>query len=90
LEKNNLCIDDIDLFVLHQANYLALEKVREKLNIASDRFFYSMETTGNTIQSTIPIALKEAIRQGKIKPGSKVLIAGFGTGISWGATVLTF
>ena len=90
LDKNNLSKNDIDLFVLHQANFMALEKVREKLNIEPERFFYSMETTGNTIQSTIPIALKEAMRQGKIKSGSKVLIAGFGTGVSWGATVLTF
>ena len=90
LEKNNLDKNDIDLFVLHQANYMALEKVREKLNIEPERFFYSMETTGNTIQSTIPIALKDAMLQGKINSGSKVLIAGFGTGISWGATVLTF
>jgi 3-oxoacyl-[acyl-carrier-protein] synthase III len=90
LEKNNLSKDDIDLYVLHQANYMALEKVREKLGIASERFFYSMATTGNTIQSTIPIAIKEAMEQGKIMKGSKVLIAGFGTGFSWGATVLIF
>jgi 3-oxoacyl-[acyl-carrier-protein] synthase III len=90
LEKNNLTKNDIDLYILHQANYMALEKVREKLSLERERFFYSMETTGNTIQSTIPIAIKEAMKQGKIKKGSKVLIAGFGTGISWAATVLTF
>jgi 3-oxoacyl-[acyl-carrier-protein] synthase-3 len=90
LERNKLCINDIDLFVLHQANYYALEQVRNKLKLAPDRFYYFMSTTGNTIQSTIPIALKEAMSEGRIRPGSKVLIAGFGTGISWGATVLTF
>lgn len=90
LQKNKLCLDDIDLFVLHQANYYALEQVRNKLKLAPERFYYFMETTGNTIQSTIPIALKEAMNEGRIKPGSRVLIAGFGTGISWAATVLTF
>ncbi len=90
VKKNDLSLDDIDLFILHQANYYALEQVRNKLKVAPERFFYFMETTGNTIQSTIPIALKEAMNAGRIKKGSKVLIAGFGTGISWGGTVLTF
>lgn len=90
LRKNDLALDDIDLFVLHQANYYALEQVRAKLKLAPERFYYHMDQTGNTIQSTIPIALKEAMKEGRVKPGTKVLIAGFGTGISWGATVLAF
>jgi 3-oxoacyl-[acyl-carrier-protein] synthase-3 len=90
LAKNNLTKDDIDLYVLHQANYMALEKVREKLGINAERFFYNMDTVGNTVQSTIPIALKDARQAGKIGPGSVVLIAGFGIGISWGATVIRF
>jgi len=90
LEKNNLSLDDIDLFVLHQANHYALEQVRNRMKIPDGKFYYFMETTGNTIQSTVPIALKEAMNEGRIKPGSKVLLAGFGTGNSWGATVVTF
>ena len=90
LEKNGLHKDDIDLYILHQANRFSLEVVRKKLDIAPERFFYSMEHTGNTVQATIPICIKDAMDQGKIKPGSKVLIAGFGTGLSWGATVITF
>lgn len=90
LERNGLLIDDIDLFVMHQANYFALEQVRKKLKINEPRFFYSMERTGNTLQATIPIALKNAQEQGKIKQGDKVLIAGFGAGMNMAATVLTF
>lgn len=90
LQKNNLTRDDIDLYVLHQANYFALETIRKKMSIAPERFFYSMENTGNTIQTTIPIALRDAMDAGKIGRGSKVLIAGFGTGLSWAATVITF
>ena len=90
LEKNNLHLDDIDLFVLHQANFFALEFVRKKLKVEPDRFYYNMGKYGNTVQATVPIGLKDAMDEGKLKPGSKVLIAGFGTGLSWGATVLTF
>jgi 3-oxoacyl-[acyl-carrier-protein] synthase-3 len=90
LAKNNLQIADIDLFIMHQANFFALEQVRRKLKIDEARFFYSMEHSGNTVQATIPIALKDAMTQGKIQPGSKVLIAGFGAGMNMAGTVLTF
>ncbi|MBS1584354.1 MAG: ketoacyl-ACP synthase III [Bacteroidetes bacterium] len=88
--KNGLRLEEVDLFVLHQANQYALEQVRMKLKIPEGKFYYFMENTGNTIQSTIPIALKEAMRDGLVHEGTKVLVAGFGTGNSWGATVLTF
>lgn len=90
LTKNNLQIDDIDLFVMHQANYFALEQVRKRLKIDETRFLYSMEHTGNTLQATIPITLRSAMEQGKIKQGNKVLIAGFGAGMNMAATILTF
>jgi len=90
LAKNNLQINDIDLFIMHQANFFALEQVRKRLKIEESRFFYSMEFSGNTVQATIPIALKDAMAQGKIQPGNKVLIAGFGAGMNMAGTVLTF
>jgi 3-oxoacyl-[acyl-carrier-protein] synthase-3 len=90
LAKNGLSLEDIDLFVLHQANYFALEYVRKKLKLEEGKFFYDMEGLGNTVQATVPIGLRDAMGKGLIKAGSKVLIAGFGTGLSWGATVLTF
>jgi 3-oxoacyl-[acyl-carrier-protein] synthase-3 len=90
LRKNNLSIDEVDLFVFHQANKYILDHLRKVLSIPESRFYYYMETTGNTVSSTIPIALYEALREKKVKRGSTVLIAGFGVGYSWGGTILKF
>lgn len=90
LEKNRLQQADIDLFIFHQANKFMLDYLRKKIKISSERFFISMEHCGNTVSSTIPIAMKHALSEGKIKTGSKVLIAGFGVGYSWGGTILHF
>lgn len=90
LQKNNVSAEDIDLYVFHQANRFMLNHLRKKLNIAEEKFFIYMENCGNTVSSTIPIALQHALLDEKIKPGSKVLIAGFGVGYSWGGTILQF
>ena len=90
LIKNSLLQTEIDLFVFHQANKHMMEFLRKKLKIESEKFYYYIENVGNTVSSTIPIALKEAINEGKIRSGSKILIAGFGVGYSWGGTVLRF
>lgn len=90
LKKNNLFKDDIDLFIFHQANRFILEHLRKKIGIHSDNFFTHIDNCGNTVSSTIPIALKEAINTDKIKTGSKCLLAGFGVGYSWAGTVLQF
>ena len=86
LEKNGLEKDDIDLYVFHQANKFMLNHLRKKLKIEEDKFFLNMENIGNTVSSTVPIALADAKKQGLLK--GNVLIAGFGVGLSWGATVL--
>jgi 3-oxoacyl-[acyl-carrier-protein] synthase-3 len=67
-----------------------LEHLRKKIGIPSDKFFIHIENCGNTVSSTIPIALKEAIDAGRIKKGYKCLLAGFGVGYSWAGTVLRF
>ena len=90
LAKNNLSYNDIDLFIFHQANRYILNALRDKIGIPEDKFYYFMENCGNTVSSTIPIALYEAISQKKVKKGDKVLLAGFGVGYSWAATVLQF
>jgi len=90
LSKNGLSHEEIDLFVLHQANKFILEFLRKKLKIDQEKFFYFLENVGNTVSSTIPIALKEAINEGQISEGRNCLIAGFGVGYSWGGTVLKF
>lgn len=86
LEKNNLSSEDIDLYVFHQANNFMLSHLRKKLKISEDKFFINMAEVGNTVSSTIPIALKDAQNEGILK--GNILIAGFGVGLSWGATVL--
>jgi len=88
LEKNNLIKSDVDLFVFHQANKYMMNYLRKLIDIESDKFYYCLENMGNTVSSTIPIALCEAQKENKLK--GNILIAGFGVGYSWGATVLKY
>lgn len=90
LAKNEYEKSDIDLFVFHQANKYMLGFLRKKMKIEEDKFYYCLSRFGNTVSSTIPIALKEAMVDKRIKLGNKVLIAGFGVGYSWGGTLLKF
>jgi 3-oxoacyl-[acyl-carrier-protein] synthase-3 len=90
LDKHGLNMEDIDLFVFHQANQFMLKSIRKALSISEDRFYINLGSIGNTVSATIPIALKDAMEAGKIKQNMKVLIAGFGVGYSYGATILQF
>jgi 3-oxoacyl-[acyl-carrier-protein] synthase-3 len=90
LVKNNIDLSEVDEVVLHQANSFMLEFLRKKIGIEKERFFNSIERSGNTVACTIPIALKELMNTGKISPGKKVLVAGFGTGLSWSGTIIHF
>jgi 3-oxoacyl-[acyl-carrier-protein] synthase III len=90
LKKNKLSFEDIDLFVFHQASNIILKSVQRKLKIPDDRMAYYIEDFGNTVSVSIPIALSESIKEGRIKKGSKVLVAGFGIGYSWSGTVLYY
>jgi 3-oxoacyl-[acyl-carrier-protein] synthase III len=80
--------DDIDLFVFHQANRYMLEHLRKKLAVPHEKFVVALEHCGNTVSSTIPIALCEARRAGRLIPGARLMLVGFGVGYSWGATVI--
>lgn len=88
LDKSGKCIGDIDLFVFHQANKFMLDHLRKKLKVPEEKFYMSFENYGNTVSSTIPIALKDAFSEGKLKPGDVVMLVGFGVGYSWGATIV--
>lgn len=90
LNKHNLDLADIDLFVFHQANKFMLDYLRKKMKISEDKFYMDIEDIGNTVSATIPIALKRAEEKGRLKKGDKVLIIGFGVGLSWGSTILTW
>jgi len=88
LTKNNLTRDDIDLYVFHQANKFMLDSIRKINGLPRDKFYVNLETTGNTVSSTIPIALKQLEISGRLQSGMKVMLVGFGVGLSWGATVI--
>lgn len=88
LEKARLTLEEVDLFVFHQANSFMLEHLRKKLGIEQERFFISMAESGNTVSSTIPIALAEAERAGVLRPGMKTMLLGFGVGLSWGGLIV--
>lgn len=90
LAKAGLEQDDIDLFVFHQANAFMLEHLRKKLGVPAEKFFVALSESGNTVSSTIPIALAEAVDAGALKPGMKVMLLGFGVGLSWGGLVTTW
>ena len=86
LSVNSLKREDISLFVLHQANKYMLDFLRKKMKIEPEKFYYCLENFGNTVSSSIPIALKEAQKKGKLH--GSVLLAGFGVGYSWGGCVI--
>ena len=88
LERSGKSLDDIDLFVFHQANQYMLDHLRRKLGIPAEKFFVGMRHCGNTVSSTIPIALCQAVEQGRLNSGQLALLVGFGVGYSWGATLV--
>ena len=88
LQKLNLTIDDIDLFLFHQANKYMLDYLFRKLKIPEQKTHVFLENVGNSSGTTIPVVLTEAWRAGKVRAGALVLLVGFGVGLSWGATVI--
>jgi len=90
LQKNKLNKEDIDLHVYHQPNKYISSLQQRKLKIPKEKYYCSFEKTGNTVSSTIPIAIKEAIKEDRIKAGDKVLSIAQGLGYSWAGIVLCF
>lgn len=86
LRKSGLQQDDVDLWIFHQANKYMINYLRRLLEIDKDKFYLFMEKVGNTVSSTIPIAMVEARREGRLH--GNVLLAGFGVGLSWGGVML--
>ena len=86
LEKSHLKQEDVDLWVFHQANKYMINYLRKLLDIDKDKFYIYMQTVGNTVSSTIPIALCEARKEDRLH--GNILLAGFGVGLSWGGVML--
>lgn len=86
LAKHQMSMENVDLFVFHQANKYMINYLRKLMGIDKERFYVFMENVGNTVSSTIPIALCEAQKEGRLH--GNILLAGFGVGLSFGATIL--
>ncbi len=90
LERNGLTLDDIDLFIPHQANLRIIEAVGDRLKLAGEKVFVNLDEYGNTSAASIPLAIGDACVQKRIRPGSRVLLSAFGGGFTWGAALLEF
>lgn len=88
LAKNDIEKDDIDYYIFHQANKFMLSTIRKVCLLPKEKFYINLSNTGNTVSSTVLIGLKECIDNGSIKKGDKVMVSGFGVGLSWGGTIL--
>jgi 3-oxoacyl-[acyl-carrier-protein] synthase-3 len=88
LQKAGCALNDIDLFIFHQANGYMLEFLRRKCGIPSEKFYLHYKEMGNTVSNTIPIALHHAIEDNKAVAGSTVALVGFGVGLSWAACIV--
>jgi 3-oxoacyl-[acyl-carrier-protein] synthase-3 len=88
LASAGLEIADVDLFVPHQANLRIMNAAAHRLGIADDRVFRNVQKYGNTSCASIPIALSEAVEEGRIRKGDVVVICGFGAGLGWGGSVM--
>ncbi|ODH00825.1 3-oxoacyl-ACP synthase [Nostoc sp. KVJ20] len=87
LFQANLSVDQIDWLILHQANQRIIDAVAQRLNIPEHKIISNLAQYGNTSAASIPLALDEAVRQGKIKPNDIVATSGFGAGLTWGAAI---
>lgn len=87
LFRANLSVEEIDWLLLHQANQRILDAVAQRLNIPAEKVLSNLAKHGNTSAASIPLALDEAVRQGKVKSGDIIASSGFGAGLTWGAAI---
>ena len=90
LERNSISIDEIDQIIFHQASQMTLDSVIRSLKLDKNKVFINIGNVGNTVSASIPIALKDAIDAGKVKRGSKILLSGFGVGLSYGSVLMEY
>ncbi len=90
LKEAGLTVEDIQLFVLHQANIRIIESVAKRLKVPMDKFPTNLQDCGNISAGSVPILLDEINRKGMLHKGDKIVLAGFGGGLTWGAAVLSW
>ena len=88
LEKCEVSIDDVDLYIPHQANMRIIDHATRKLGVPSDRVVINVDRYGNTSSGSIPLALADAAADGRLQPGRLVLMTGMGAGLTWGSTLI--
>lgn len=88
LEKEGMVTADIRYFLLHQANGRIIEAVARRLGVSLDRFPMNVDAYGNTSSASIPILLDEWNRKGELKAGDRIVLSGFGAGLTWGAALM--
>lgn len=88
LRKAKLTVNDVDLFIPHQANTRIIDHVTKKLGLPKEKVYVNLQRYGNTSAASIPLALDEALAAGRIKPGAIVVLAGFGAGLTAGANII--
>ena len=88
IKEAGLTWDDINLVIPHQANYRIVDSAIKRMGIEKDKVFLNLEKYGNTSASCIPVALSQAVESGRIKKGDKIVLVGFGGGLTWGAALI--
>lgn len=90
LGRNSITVDDVDLFVFHQASKMTLDSLVSAMAIPPEKVFTNLESIGNTVSASIPIALADAERDGRLKRGDRIVLSGFGVGLSWGTLLMRY
>ncbi len=88
LQASQKTLDDVDLVIVHQANMRIINSVVKDLGIDPQKVFNNLDRYGNTSAASIPLALDEAYREGRISPGNLILFSGFGAGLAWGTVLM--
>jgi len=88
MERCGVTIDDIDVYVPHQANMRIIDHATKKLGVPSEKVVINVDRYGNTSSGLIPLALADAAQDGRLKPGKLVLMTGMGAGLTWGSALI--
>lgn len=88
LKRNELTLTDIDLFIFHQASLMTIESLMKILRLERDKVFINIREMGNTVSASIPIAVKDAMDSGRLRKGQKIILSGFGVGLSYGTVLI--
>jgi 3-oxoacyl-[acyl-carrier-protein] synthase-3 len=88
LDRHALTVDDVDLFVFHQASQMTLDSLAKALRLPAEKMYVRMAEVGNLVSASIPVALRMALDEERVGPGDRVLLCGFGVGLSYGSVLV--